>query len=123
MASLDTSKLTRLRAELGYNTTVVCELVEEFAAGAANVRRSSTSPMGERADIVHQFAGTAAMLAPEETLVGLNHLEQKLRDGDAAAVGVSHAAMCGHLDEVLQAFEAWVENAPADGEPSAGEFD
>lgn len=123
MTSLDTSKLTRLRTELGYNTTVVCELVEDFAAGVAGVRDSSTLPMSERADAVHQFAGTAAMLAPEETLVGLNHLEQTLRDGAVEAVGVSHEAMCAHLDEVLLALEAWVESAPADGEPIPDELD
>lgn len=118
MTSLDTSKLTRLRSELGYNTTVVCELVEGFAAGIAEVRGGSVLPMNVRADAVHQFAGTAALLAPEETLVGLNHLEQTLRDGAVEAVDVSHEAMCDHLDEVLRAFEAWVASAPVDGEPT-----
>ncbi len=123
MTSLDISKLTRLRTELGYNTTAVRELVESFAAGVAEIRSGSTLPMAERADTVHQFSGTAAMLAPEETLVGLNHLEQTLRDGAVDAVGVSHDAMCGHLDEVLGAFEKWVKSAPADGEPSRDELD
>lgn len=120
--SPDVTKLSRLRTELGSNTSVVRELVEAFATGVRELRDSSALSMAEQAETVHRLAGTAAMLVSDQTMLGLNHMEQGLRDADADAVAASRPAMCAHLDEVLVAFEAWVASAPPDGEPSPGEL-
>lgn len=116
MNNLDTSKLTRLRGELGHNTSLVCELIEEFAAGVLTMQSASSAPAAERSELVHRLAGTASMLASQATLVGLNHLELALRDGDAKAE-TSYPAMCTHLDEVVTSFRKWATSAPPDGVP------
>lgn len=114
MNTIDISKLNRLRGELAYNTSLVREVIDEFAEGVTAMQSASGACASDRSELVHRLAGTASMLAPQATLVGLNHLELALREDDAKAE-ISYPAMCGHLDEVVAAFREWAAAAPPDG--------
>ena len=116
MAPLDAHKLIRLRSDLGDSTTFVKSLVASFEADVASMRQALEAPLlSDRADIVHQVTGTAAMLAPMEVVRRLNQLEDALRKSEATQAELD--AVADHLDVVAAALADWIEQAPPDGEP------
>ncbi len=116
MANLDASKLIRLRSDLGDRTSFVRSLIESFETDVASVRSALEAPLlSERANIVHQVTGTAAMLAPMEVVRRLNRLEDAIRRGQASQTELD--AVADHLDSLVAALLEWIDQAPPDGEP------
>ena len=114
MTIFDAHKLIRLRSDLGDKTSFVRALIESFEADVAELRLAAEAPLSERANIVHQATGSAAMLVPMDVVVRLNDLENALRSGDSGEIDFD--AVADNLDAIVEALVDWVDQAPPDGQ-------
>jgi len=114
MTNIDAQKLIRLRSDLGDKTSFIRELIGSFEADVTALRQTPAAPVDERADVVHQVTGSAAMLAPAQMVGRLNRLENALRNGLADETEFDTIAT--GLDALVDGLMEWVDLAPPDGE-------
>ena len=114
MTILDAQKLIRLRSDLGDKTSFIRSLIESFEADVIALKGAPAAPLEERANVVHQVTGSAAMLAPMQIVGRLNRLENALRGGEADQVEFD--AVACRLEVLVEALVEWIDHAPPDGE-------